>query len=135
LFLVARTVSLSLLVGAAQKKRERRNKTPPIKTLLSVALSSDMHQGDQIVLSLRPGGGRGGGSRLFPLSTSSSSPFPPSADLPLSRPHESFSLKVRPFSSIHSLFPFLKNLLFGSRYTYPTVVVVVTSNIILYVGL
>nr|KYP31940.1 Eukaryotic initiation factor iso-4F subunit p82-34 [Cajanus cajan] len=46
-----------------------------------------MQQGDPTVLSLRPGGGRGGGSRLF------SSPSP-SADLPLTRPHAAFSLKT-----------------------------------------
>ncbi|XP_061353175.1 eukaryotic translation initiation factor-like isoform X2 [Gastrolobium bilobum] len=56
-----------------------------------------MQQTDQTVLSLRPGGGRGGGSRLFGLSSiSSSSPF--SADLPLLRPHgvapSSFFLKA-----------------------------------------
>ncbi|KAL2322166.1 hypothetical protein Fmac_026545 [Flemingia macrophylla] len=45
-----------------------------------------MQQGDPTVLSLRPGGGRGSGSRLF------SSPSP-SVDLPLTRPHAAFSLK------------------------------------------
>ncbi|RDX79443.1 Eukaryotic translation initiation factor isoform 4G-1 [Mucuna pruriens] len=49
-----------------------------------------MQQGDPTVLSLRPGGGRGGGSRLFAHSSSPS----PSADLPHSRPHASFSLKT-----------------------------------------
>ncbi|TKY73135.1 Eukaryotic translation initiation factor isoform 4G-1 [Spatholobus suberectus] len=50
-----------------------------------------MQQGDPTVLSLRPGGGRGGGSRLF----AHSSPSPaPSADLPLARPHATFSLKT-----------------------------------------
>ncbi|WVZ19437.1 hypothetical protein V8G54_006759 [Vigna mungo] len=53
-----------------------------------------MQQGDPTVLSLRPGGGRGGRSRLFALSSSSSSPFPPSVDLSLSRPHAFFSLKT-----------------------------------------
>ncbi|KAK7304834.1 hypothetical protein VNO77_42725 [Canavalia gladiata] len=51
---------------------------------------SDMQQGDRTVLSLRPGGGRGGGSRLFAHSSSPS----PSADLPLLRPHATFSLKT-----------------------------------------
>ncbi|KAG5049475.1 hypothetical protein AAZX31_04G140200 [Glycine max] len=49
-----------------------------------------MQQGDPTVLSLRPGGGRGGGSRLFGHSSSSLS-----ADLPLCRPHAYFSLKTR----------------------------------------
>ncbi|XP_027358510.1 eukaryotic translation initiation factor-like isoform X1 [Abrus precatorius] len=49
-----------------------------------------MQQGDRTVLSLRPGGGRGGGSRLFAHSSSPS----PSADLPISRPHASLSLKT-----------------------------------------
>ncbi|KAF7838128.1 eukaryotic translation initiation factor [Senna tora] len=66
-----------------------------------------MQQGDQTVLSLRPGGGRGGGSgsRLFgprfdsSSSTSSSPAFGSfSADLPHLRPHggapQSFSIKA-----------------------------------------
>lgn len=89
-----------------------------------------MQQADSTVLSLRPGGGRGGGSRLFALSSSS---FTSSADLPLTRPHASFSLKVRSFASLHSLLRFLNHLFFGSRYTYPTAVAfVITIVIILY---
>ncbi|CAJ1975516.1 unnamed protein product [Sphenostylis stenocarpa] len=52
-----------------------------------------MQQGDPTVLSLRPGGGRAGGSRLFAHSSSSSSSSLPSADPLLSRPHASSSLK------------------------------------------
>ncbi|GMI92857.1 eukaryotic translation Initiation Factor isoform 4G1 [Hibiscus trionum] len=58
-----------------------------------------MHQSDQTVLSLRPGGGRG--SRLLAGSSSSSSSFSfgsLSSDLPLFRPHggapPSFSIKA-----------------------------------------
>lgn len=62
-----------------------------------------MQQGDQTVLSLRPGGGRGG--RLLgpsSLSSASSNSFPAfgsfSSDLPLLRPHggapPTFFLKV-----------------------------------------
>ena len=81
-----------ILFSLALRRRERTNERtiPPFNNL--VAVSSDMQQGDPTVLSLRPGGGRGGGSRLFAHSSSSSSL---SADLPLSRPHASFSLKVR----------------------------------------
>ncbi|XP_044481554.1 eukaryotic translation initiation factor-like [Mangifera indica] len=53
-----------------------------------------MQQGDQTVLSLRPGGGRGSSNRLFGASSSSSSSAaPPSlafgsfSDLPILRPH------------------------------------------------
>lgn len=56
-----------------------------------------MQQGDQTVLSLRPGGGRG--SRLFnPRLESSSSALSSSSiafgDLPLLRPHGGAPLKV-----------------------------------------
>ncbi|KAL5146914.1 Eukaryotic translation initiation factor isoform 4G-1 [Glycine soja] len=80
-----------ILFSLALRRRERTNERtiPPFNNL--VAVSSDMQQGDPTVLSLRPGGGRGGGSRLFAHSSSSSSL---SADLPLSRPHASFSLKT-----------------------------------------
>ncbi|KAJ0031077.1 hypothetical protein Pint_14351 [Pistacia integerrima] len=54
-----------------------------------------MQQGDQTVLSLRPGGGRGSSNRLFGASSSSSSSSAPpslafgsfSSDLPVLRPH------------------------------------------------
>lgn len=70
-----------------------------------------MQQGDQTVLSLRPGGGRGGRLLGGPSSSSSSSSSSSlafgslSSDLPLFRPHGGapppFSIKVQSF------YPFL----------------------------
>ncbi|KAK7411548.1 hypothetical protein VNO78_02982 [Psophocarpus tetragonolobus] len=93
-FPVSRTVSSSLW-RCAQEREETETlhfaiAIDPLQSQFNfLAPSSDMQQGDPTVLSLRPGGGRGGGSRLFAHSSPS-----PSADLPLSRLHASFSLKT-----------------------------------------
>lgn len=73
-----------------------------------------MQQGDQTVLSLRPGGGRGSSNRLFGASSSSSSSAaPPSlafgsfSDLPILRPHGAAPASAFPLTVYSRMYPCL----------------------------